>query len=436
MLTRKNLLIWRAGVRLAYSFTGKRNHYSFEPVAVEPPFLLISNHVSDVDFVPLGILFRDYPPAFVASDHIKRIRIAGKVFIDNKFIIPIKKGALSLGSIKEIIKTMKEGRAVVLFAEGDSTWNGVSSEVYPATGKLVKLMKCPLVTYRLEGGCFTGPRWAEKKRSGEFRGKVAGVYSADELAKMSTDEINERINKDIYFNPYEREDSGKDSGNIRDKESGRYSRQYKGPAYAAGLHRALFICPSCRKMGFLDSRKDEIFCSNCGMSAGVDGCGGISFNTPVSGKINSTGTINIYDWDKWQEKVFADVIKAEQREEIFAFNGKITDLTEDKDFRLTEKTGSKASFALNIANNSITVKTLNTENGSDAVRSSDTVNSLNTENGSKFRFSDIRDMAVAQTNRLLFTTDKGYFEIFSKNAILRPYLWAWRNYKNGSGKEK
>ena len=35
-------------------------------------------------------------------------------------------------------------------------------------------------------------------------------------------------------------------------------------------------------------------------------------------------------------------------------------------------------------------------------------------------------MAMVKTNRLLFTTSDGYFEIFTKNGVLRPYLLAFK----------
>ena len=44
--------------------------------------------------------------------------------------------------------------------------------------------------------------------------------------------------------------------------------------------------------------------------------------------------------------------------------------------------------------------------------------------GEVFAFADISDIAMVKTNRLLFTADGGYYEIFSDSAVLRPYLMA------------
>ncbi len=45
-------------------------------------------------------------------------------------------------------------------------------------------------------------------------------------------------------------------------------------------------------------------------------------------------------------------------------------------------------------------------------------------------FSDISDMSMVQTTRLLFTTEQGYFEIHSKQAVLRPYVLVWQEVHN------
>ena len=34
-------------------------------------------------------------------------------------------------------------------------------------------------------------------------------------------------------------------------------------------------------------------------------------------------------------------------------------------------------------------------------------------------------MAAAQTTRLLFSTEKVYYEIYTKEGVVRPYLLAW-----------
>ena len=46
-------------------------------------------------------------------------------------------------------------------------------------------------------------------------------------------------------------------------------------------------------------------------------------------------------------------------------------------------------------------------------------------------FSQIRDMSMVKTNRLLCSSDDGYFELFTKTGILRPYLMAWQICQEG-----
>lgn len=388
MTSRKNILVWRILIWSANRILAFKNHYYLEPVELKPPFLLISNHVSDADGMALPYMFKKEPAVFVGSEHIVRIRFLGKILTDNHFLIPIKKGNLSLSTVKDIVRNLKEGKAVVLFAEGDCTWNGVSSDIFPATGKLVKLMKCPLVTYRIEGGYFAGPRWADKRRKGNAYGKTVGIYSPDELAGMSPEEINRTVNRDIYFNHYEWEND----------------ETYKSKAYAKGLHKALFICPKCKKAGTLDSRKHEIFCKECGMRARTDGRGRTRFVTSgtfneLNAQPDSGSILNIYDWDRWQIDRFKEMILeadggCDEKDILFSFEGRLTCFDDGK--------SQTVRCSLDIGKNAIIA------------------------GDREFLFSEISDMAAAQTTRLLFTAGKEYYEIFIKEGVIRPYLLAWQ----------
>ena len=73
-------------------------------------------------------------------------------------------------------------------------------------GALAKLAKCNLVTFRIRGAFFVDPNWCnDHKRKGPVSGEIVGVYTPEQLAKMSNDEIEAIIARDLYEDAYERQ---------------------------------------------------------------------------------------------------------------------------------------------------------------------------------------------------------------------------------------
>ena len=104
--------------------------------------------------------------------------------------------------MKEILAKLRDGRNVALFPEGNRSFNGLSGDFPPATGKLVKKSGATLVTYRLHGGYLTTPRWSTSLRKGKLWGEIAGIYSPEKLKAMTEDEVNRAIRHDLFVDAY------------------------------------------------------------------------------------------------------------------------------------------------------------------------------------------------------------------------------------------
>lgn len=168
------------------------------------PYIVLSNHVTDFDPILLGLAFQQ-PMRFVASEHVARWGFLYKLL---KFCFdPILryKGSLATNTIREMFQTIKNGQNVCIFAEGIRSWDGCSCPILPSTGKMVKSARCGMVTYRLTGGYFASPGWSESTRRGEISGSVVHVYTKEEMAKMTAEEINDIIVRDLYEDAYARQ---------------------------------------------------------------------------------------------------------------------------------------------------------------------------------------------------------------------------------------
>ena len=158
--------------------------YEIAP-AIKGPYLVVSNHTTDLDPAFLGISF---PPQmyFVASEHVYRSGILG-VFLKWAFEPIAKiKGSSDAATVLKMLRYLRSGKNVCLFPEGNRSFNGKTGEIIEATGKLVKASNASLVTYKITGGYFTTPRWGKGIRKGKVTGKVVKVYSPEEIKKNGT----------------------------------------------------------------------------------------------------------------------------------------------------------------------------------------------------------------------------------------------------------
>jgi 1-acyl-sn-glycerol-3-phosphate acyltransferase len=91
---------------------------------------------------------------FVGSEHISRW---GRIYKLLQYCFaPIMrpKGALASTTVIEMLRKVRGGANVCLFAEGVRSWDGAPAPILPSTGKMVKSARCGLVTYRITGGYF------------------------------------------------------------------------------------------------------------------------------------------------------------------------------------------------------------------------------------------------------------------------------------------
>ena len=238
-----------------------------KPENLPDNYIVLANHATNFDPLFVAVAF---PQMYlVGSEHISRWGLASKLL--NFFFAPIMrpKGSVASHTVKEILQTLRSGKNVCLFAEGSCSWDGRPNPILPSTGKMVQKARCGLVTYRLKGGFFAQPRWGTcGTRRGYLRGEPVNVYTAEQLAAMSADEINEVIRRDLYEDAYERQ--------LAQPE------RYKSSRAAEGLEYLMFTCPTCGGNETFRTHGDTVECTHCGLKFRYDDYGmldGVSFAT-------------------------------------------------------------------------------------------------------------------------------------------------------------
>ena len=252
--------------------------YKYEKAKNLPEnYIVLSNHVTDYDPILVGLSFKPQM-YYVASEHITRWGWIYKVlhFVFEPIIR--YKATVAASTVMDILRKVRKGGNVCIFAEGVRTWDGVTGPVVPATAQLVKSARCGLVTYRIEGGYFASPNWASSgnTRRGRLYGAPVGIYTKEDLAKMSVEEIDAIIKRDLHEDAY-----------ARQKEE---MRPYRGGKLAEGMESLVFLCPKCRAHGTLESKKNTVTCSACGHS----------FTYDKFGMLDGIDQKTVYELNQWQ----------------------------------------------------------------------------------------------------------------------------------------
>ena len=372
----RRLRVWHLLGAYAKLFYVRGRNYSCAPIEAEAPYLLVSNHVTNFDPFLVGLASLEQPISFVASEHIFRLGFVSKLLKKLVDPIPRSKAASGAGTVKSCLRRLRAGEAVGLFAEGDCTWDGVSAPVFPATGKLAKAAGVPLVTFRIEGGHLTSPRWAKTKRKGFMYGAPVRVYSPEELKSMTPEEVTEAISRDIFEDAWEKQRNT--------------PVRFSGKRLAEGLERAFFVCPECGALSSLSAKGDIIRCSACGLEARLN----------EYGFLENCRFKTTREWDEWQKEALEKMLETGEAKDLSKpLCGKLTRLSEEEGERQKPE---RAELSLDLAGRALRI------------------------NGAAVPFGDISDMSMVKTNRLLFFKEDGYFEFKCKDGALRPYLNLWQ----------
>lgn len=169
-------------IRVVYRIVYRPIVSGADQVPSTGPVLLAANHQSYID-PPFVCLYISRHTSFVARAGLFKSRFFG-FLIGSLNALPIKEDGGDSAAIKEVLRRLAKGHAVIIFPEGSRSSDGAMGEFKRGVSLLVKKAKCPVVPIALEG-CFDAfPRGQRPRLVGQRIGLRYGKpIDPDELMK-------------------------------------------------------------------------------------------------------------------------------------------------------------------------------------------------------------------------------------------------------------
>lgn len=264
---------------------------------IKPPYLLLCNHNAFNDFrVAISAVF-PRRSNFIAAvnafvDHEELVRKVGTVCT--------RRFSSDTVLIRQLKRIMDMGDIAVMYPEARYSLCGTPTILPDSLGKLVKLLKVPVVTLITHGNHINSPFWDIGDRGVKgIAAEMTCIIKPNEIAEMKYDEINEKLRAAFTYDEFQWQ---KDN-NIRVNYADR----------AKGLHKVLYQCPNCLTEYKMESDGAVIRCTACGKEWEMTELG------ELKAKSGITEFNHIPNWYNWER----NNVRAEVRAGKYLFSAPV-----------------------------------------------------------------------------------------------------------------
>ena len=149
--------------------------------------LLVSNHQSYFDPM-LATLALPRQCSYMARDTLF-VNPVFRTLIESLNAFPVRRGEADLRAIKEAMRRLRNGYAVLLFPEGTRSASGQMGAIQPGVAMLAQRTGVPVVPLAIDGAYDIWPKGTKFPRRGSVLVKYGQPFSADQVRSMSAEEL-------------------------------------------------------------------------------------------------------------------------------------------------------------------------------------------------------------------------------------------------------
>lgn len=135
---------------LSYRFEGRRN------VPRRGPALLVANHESFLDPVLVGMA-SSRQICYLARKTLFKNRFFG-AYLRTVRTFPVDQEGVAKEGLKTVLELLKAGEVVLIFPEGERTWDGEMQPLKPGVQLLIKRAQAPVIPVGVAGAFEAFPR--------------------------------------------------------------------------------------------------------------------------------------------------------------------------------------------------------------------------------------------------------------------------------------
>lgn len=216
----------------------------------KPPYLLISSHMSWMDFYEAIGANKWHQPYWVATIE----EFANKNGLMRAFgIFPKRRYDRDTRSVSAMMDVLKKKKKIlVMYPEAGFSFVGQPQRIEKGLGKFAKMCDVPIVLLNCHGNYLRKPFWSDMKtrRVRPMIAEMRTIVSRDQVRMNSAEDIQAKILKEFNFD----DEQWQIDNNILIKYKNR----------AVGLHRILYKCPHCGQEFEMSSEGVILKCNHCG----------------------------------------------------------------------------------------------------------------------------------------------------------------------------
>ena len=247
---------------------------------VKPPYMILSNHMSFIDFELTAMLTHAH-------------KVNNVVNIDGYYRRPwlmtwigsicTRKFTNDMHLIKSIRKVLKRGDILCMYPEARYSPCGTTSYLPDSLGMIVKMNKVPVVAIVHRGNFLHAPFWNfRQKRKVPLHTTMTHILSTEDIERLSVDEINAKIKEALQYDDYKYQ-----------LENG---IKITEPYRAEGMHKILYQCPHCMTESKMATKGASLYCTECGKSWTLNENGTLSADN------GETEFSHVPDWFEWERE--------------------------------------------------------------------------------------------------------------------------------------
>ena len=256
-------------------------------------FVLIPTHHGNWDPFIIGSHIKK-PVHWVTSDGNMRSRFM-RFFLQYVGSIPKSKNIPDIQTIGWIVDTIRKKKGIVgLFVEGQASWDGHTQKIMDGTGKLLKFLKAPVVLAIFEGAYYSQPRWGRGLRRGKLHIRFEILFQAEDLKELPHENIQEKLSDAMCYDEAAWQEETK--------------QKFSSPFRSEYLERALYLCPSCKSIASLESKKNKFLCTICHSAFLLNASYKIEEEPRKESLALDIQTIR--QWNLWQKETYPHVLHA------------------------------------------------------------------------------------------------------------------------------